>query len=741
MANNRGQGPEHAIPGRGWAAPGPWPRWGGSAAVAALVLASLGLCAAAGAPALTWLLVAAGCAIFLVCWASAFALHGPAAAARLLWLALGLGWSIEQLGVLTGWPFGPFHYTGVLGPRLGQVPLVIPMLWFSLCMSANVLAQMVLRRRPLALRHDAQGGSILLAAALVTAFDLGAKTFFVQQLQAWTETEGHGQGWFGLGLQGFAGWFISATLILAAHARWSPAPQGEPRVAEAPAAWPAALPLALYFAALAFFVWVGQPSEARVAVLFAMGLPLLVAVAVWPQWQQAQLGRVQAQASSALPAPIDRARLAQTLQAQRRLGDAAADGLLTAVAALPGGLARLSVLFNGFGNNGQLRAWSGGRHADPVEQQLADFVAQALQFPRWVDLTELRRAQALFFDFGPVPSAIMFCASLPQVYVEPEIAATLSATGMSEHAAWRRIRMVGAMVFLAMMKGGLQDADQHGLSAVLKVRLIHAMVRHGLKAQGGPGRAVPINQTELAYVQLCFSLLLLRGLRRLDVQLPGHDQRALLHAWNLIGHVLGMGSALMAFTMADADAVFDSVHAQAMAAAPALVPPPPAPPLPDPRQALTDALLDSIAKLLPIPLLKPMPVLLMRLLCGRATATRLGLDRHAVPWSTRLAFGLAMGLARVCDAVGRCFDPDFALSRLFARALGYRLVSGLLLAEVLPAAPGGLPLAPPLPQASGLSAGAAARLRQLFAVEWQAARRGPGWMKRGEDRLSGSPPQ
>src|SRR5262245_36652570 len=33
--------------------------------------------------------------------------------------------AIENLGVATGFPFGPYHYTDALGPKLGYVPLLI----------------------------------------------------------------------------------------------------------------------------------------------------------------------------------------------------------------------------------------------------------------------------------------------------------------------------------------------------------------------------------------------------------------------------------------------------------------------------------------------------------------------------------------------------------------------------------------------------------------------------------------
>ena len=38
-------------------------------------------------------------------------------------------WLFEQVGVATGAVYGAYHYSGMLGPKLGAVPLLIPLAW------------------------------------------------------------------------------------------------------------------------------------------------------------------------------------------------------------------------------------------------------------------------------------------------------------------------------------------------------------------------------------------------------------------------------------------------------------------------------------------------------------------------------------------------------------------------------------------------------------------------------------
>jgi hypothetical protein len=72
------------------------------------------------------------------------------------------------------------------------------------------------------------------------------------------------------------------------------------------------------------------------------------------------------------------------------------------------------------------------------------------------------------------------------------------------------------------------------------------------------------------------------------------------------------------------------------------------------------------------------PVLLTRRLLEPASAKDLRLEAQ-VSWLSRTLFSMLMGSALAVDAVVRLVFPDFSISRLITRAVGYRLTCALLM--------------------------------------------------------------
>jgi len=109
---------------------------------------------------------------------SCHALLGPRAARLFLATAVALGWLAEQAGVTLGWFFGDYTYTEVLGPRVGAVPIVIPLMWFGLCYIGFLMSCLALWCRPAPAAGWKAGALVaFLAAMIVTAFDLGADPY------------------------------------------------------------------------------------------------------------------------------------------------------------------------------------------------------------------------------------------------------------------------------------------------------------------------------------------------------------------------------------------------------------------------------------------------------------------------------------------------------------------------------------------------------------------------------------
>lgn len=342
-----------------------------------------------------------------------------------------------------------------------------------------------------------------------------------------------------------------------------------------------------------------------------------------------------------------------------------------------------------------------------IAQPLRRYLEAAHRLPGWADRDALARAEAMFFDQGLLSVLLLFCASLPECYVVPDLAEVLHTTGALEQRTDYRIRSTAAMIFPVMMAGGLTDPAGAGVAQVLKVRLIHATVRHlilrgtpadavlpgaaalaplalqgpaagmhqALFAHGWnvPERGLPSNQEEQAYTLLTFGYVPLRGMRSLGVPATPQQERDVLHAWNVVGHLVGIRDELMVESMGEAQALFERMQQRGRAD---LHPP-------DQRGALAGALFATLARAIPFAALRSFPLLLCRQLIGPRSSADLRLDGQ-VGWTSRLLFALVMGLVRAFDTVGRWFSPGFSLARLISRLLGTRLITGLLMDQTRP---------------------------------------------------------
>lgn len=250
-----------------------------------LLALSLAVLATRGLGDTTRLLIIGSLAMFACCWSSAIHLLGGRAALHFVLIAVTIGWASEELGSQYGWFFGDYTYTDVLGPTVGSVPFVIPLMWFALTYIAYVLSNLMVWQTPV--DGVTPLGQTLtqsfLAAMIVTAYDLGADPYLVFELKAWIMHKPDGW-WFGETLQGFVGWmFVSFTIIFLFRLTL----RRRPPVAAAEVARVHTLvPLAIYGGNMVFQACLGVPVETRTIALFAMGIPLLTALLGWSRWQQ-----------------------------------------------------------------------------------------------------------------------------------------------------------------------------------------------------------------------------------------------------------------------------------------------------------------------------------------------------------------------------------------------------------------------------------------------------------------------
>ncbi len=396
-----------------------------------------------------------------------------------------------------------------------------------------------------------------------------------------------------------------------------------------------------------------------------------------------------------------------------------------------------------------------------VSAALQAYLQAGLQLPEWADRAKLERAEALFMDYGALSVTMLFCASLPECYVIPDLAAVLHVTGQLERHTEYRIRSTGAMVFPVMMKGGLTASDGGGIAQILKVRLIHATIRNAIlraspedalrardanpaAADAGvvpplPGMAcaqsmhqalfahgwnineegLPCNQEELAYTLLTFSYVFLRSMRKLGIPLSRDDEEAYIHTWNVAGHVLGIERALMVDTMDEAEVLFAAMQARGRAETHAGVDTGSDKPCADPRPGLGNALINAMSQVIPFRAAKSFPLFMTRYLCGWATSRDLGLN-GPVSWLSLALFLMFMLTIRGIDWLVRLVFPEFSISRFLTRLVGYQLMTKLMMDQTKPLK---------LPQH--------VRNRvDLMMSQWGSDAHAPQWMNNLEDSMT-----
>jgi putative membrane protein len=193
-------------------------------------------------------------------------------------LSAAVSWIYEQVGVATGLVFGAYHYTGYLGARLGDVPLLIPLAWFMMIYPSYVIANLALERRA---TGTPQGVARLVRLAAVSAVVMTLWDLVIDPIlsgpsvRAWVWEAGG--PYFGIPIQNYAGWLLTTfTVYLAYRAleqRFAPVPLG-PVTASV-----VALPVAVYGLMLASDLLSGlAPAGLAVIGVVVMGVPVVVAL-------------------------------------------------------------------------------------------------------------------------------------------------------------------------------------------------------------------------------------------------------------------------------------------------------------------------------------------------------------------------------------------------------------------------------------------------------------------------------
>ncbi len=212
----------------------------------------------------------------VVCFASAsladaWARAGVRTVVTLVVVAGGGGLLAEITGLHTGFPFGHYQYTDLLGWSVAGVPVLIPLAWLMMAWPALLVGR-ALAERP--------AGVVVVAACALASWDVFLDPQMVDEgYWTWVSPEPSLPGVVGIPLTNFLGWLLVAAIIQAVLHLLSPrAEDPVPSLATGPApvmylwTWFSSI-----WAHLAFF---GRPWVALVGGLTmgALAVPFTVRI-------------------------------------------------------------------------------------------------------------------------------------------------------------------------------------------------------------------------------------------------------------------------------------------------------------------------------------------------------------------------------------------------------------------------------------------------------------------------------
>ena len=137
---------------------------------------------------------------------------------------------LENTSILTGFPFGHYHYTGALGPKLFLVPLLIGPSYFGTGYLAWVLSTVLIGNvRPKASAFVTFAVPFI-GSFMMVAWDLVMDPTSSTIRQAWIWEQGG--GYFGVPLTNYLGWFFTVYVFFQLFALYLRRPKASRDVEE-----------------------------------------------------------------------------------------------------------------------------------------------------------------------------------------------------------------------------------------------------------------------------------------------------------------------------------------------------------------------------------------------------------------------------------------------------------------------------------------------------------------------------
>ena len=161
------------------------------------------------------------------------------------------------------------------------------------------------------------------------------------------------------------------------------------------------------------------------------------------------------------------------------------------------------------------------------------------------DSSQRNRALKFYQQKSTYILQLLGLLSLPYCYAAADGAMVLFQTERMYKDVAKRLEETGAFVTSMMNPKGF-DLDGDAKIQLFKVRVMHAAGRfYLLKSNWDNSLGLPVNQEDMAGTNLSFSLVVIRGLRKMGFTISHQQQMDYINYWSYVGAILGVAPELL----------------------------------------------------------------------------------------------------------------------------------------------------------------------------------------------------
>ncbi|OAQ40441.1 hypothetical protein A5893_05695 [Pedobacter psychrophilus] len=158
---------------------------------------------------------------------------------------------------------------------------------------------------------------------------------------------------------------------------------------------------------------------------------------------------------------------------------------------------------------------------------------------------EIENAKKFFNDKNQYILQLLGLLSLPYCYAAADGAKVLYQTERMYKDVHKRLEETAEFISAMMHKDALEESGSGKVQA-FKVRVMHAAARFYLKKQDWDySLGYPVNQEDMAGTNLSFSLIVIRGLRKMGFSVSYQEQMDYIKYWSYVGAMLGVDTKLL----------------------------------------------------------------------------------------------------------------------------------------------------------------------------------------------------